>query len=204
MDKNEFMRACREGGAMLERALRQLDGAYHALLAAESRRVIRNGDAARDVVQETFIRVWQRCATFHGDSELLPWIRAILRNGILDWLRRSRREVPFGPDQEMSDEAMHALLDGWQSALPTPVEEARRAELDQCFRRCWRRFEEAAPMHATVIGWIAEDGLSNEDIGALLERTPGATREFVSQCRKRARTYLSEWYALARDLETAR
>ena len=31
---------------------------------------------------------------------------------------------------------------------------------------------------------------------ALLERTPGATREFVSQCRKRARRYYAEWYAL--------
>ena len=33
--------------------------------------------------------------------------------------------------------------------------------------------------------------------GRMLERTPGATREFISQCRKRARTYLAEWHALA-------
>jgi hypothetical protein len=28
--------------------------------------------------RKTFIKVWQRCATFRGDSELLPWIKAIL------------------------------------------------------------------------------------------------------------------------------
>jgi len=39
--------------------------------------------------------------------------------------------------------------------------------------------------------------LTREEIAALLERTPGATREFISQCRKRARTYLAEWHALA-------
>ena len=43
--------------------------------------------------------------------------------------------------------------------------------------------------------WIVEDGLTNEQISELLDRTPGATREFISQCRKRARFYLAEWYA---------
>lgn len=198
------MRACREGGATLEQALRRLDRAYHAALAAECRRVVADRDAATDVVQETFIKVWQRCASFHGDSELLPWIRAILRNGILDWLRRGRREVSLEADQEMSDATMSALLDGWRAATPTPHDDARRAELDACFRRCWQRFEAASPAHAAVIGWIAEDGLSNDEVAALLNRTPGATREFVSQCRKRARFHLAEWYALARDVEAAR
>jgi RNA polymerase sigma-70 factor (ECF subfamily) len=55
------------------------------------------------------------------------------------------------------------------------------------------------PVHANVMVWVVEDGLRNEDIAELLGRTPGATREFVSQCRKRARLYLAEWYALARD-----
>ena len=47
--------------------------------------------------------------------------------------------------------------------------------------------------------WIVEDGLSNDDIAQLLDRTPGATREFISQCRKRARVYLAEWYAITHD-----
>jgi DNA-directed RNA polymerase specialized sigma24 family protein len=47
--------------------------------------------------------------------------------------------------------------------------------------------------------WIVEDGLSNDDIAELLNRTPGATREFISQCRKRARHYLAGWYALASE-----
>ena len=48
-----------------------------------------------------------------------------------------------------------------------------------------------------MIAWIGEDGLDNEAIAQLLGRTPGATREFISQCRKKARVYLAEWYQLA-------
>ena len=54
-----------------------------------------------------------------------------------------------------------------------------------------------APAHAAVMTWIVEDGLSHGEIGQLLGRTPGATREFISQCRKRARHHFAEWYEMA-------
>jgi hypothetical protein len=48
-----------------------------------------------------------------------------------------------------------------------------------------------------VISWIVQDGLTHQEIGELLGRTPEATREFISQCRERARLHLVEWYELA-------
>jgi len=45
--------------------------------------------------------------------------------------------------------------------------------------------EGIAGARAGVISWIAEDGMTHEQIASLLGRTPGATREFISQCRKR-------------------
>lgn len=197
MDKNEFMLACREGGAAIERALRALDRSYYAPLYRRSLRSLRDAEAARDVVQETFIKVWRRCATFHGDSELLPWMQAILRRTMLDRLRRPDRETPLDGDDDMYGELTPRLREFAMSAAPGPDDEARRAQLAACFERCWSRFEQHAPAHAAVIAWIVEDGLSNEEIAILLERTPGATREFISQCRKRARVHLAEWYELA-------
>ena len=191
------MRACREGGAAIEQALRALDRNFFAMLYARALRTIRNADAARDLVQETFIKVWQRCATFQGTSELLPWIDAILRHGVLDLLRRGGREVPFDESDAMNTELAARIVELSQSEILTPDDHARREQLAECFQRCWTKFEQAAPAHAAVISWIADDGLSNDEIGALLERSPGATREFISQCRKRARVYLAEWYELA-------
>lgn len=191
------MRACREGGAAIEQALRRLDRDFFAILHARALRAVRNADAARDLVQETFIKVWQRCSTYHGDSELLPWIEAILRRGVLDLLRRNGREVPFDEGDEMNTELMARVAELSQHEITTPDDELRRAQVAECFRECWSRFEQAAPSHAAVISWIAADGLSHEEIGTLLERSPGATREFISQCRKRARVHLAEWYQLA-------
>jgi RNA polymerase sigma factor (sigma-70 family) len=197
LDKNDFMRACREGGAAIEQALRQLDRAYFRVLLGEAMRGLRNRDAARDLVQEAFIKVWRRCATFQGDSELLPWIRSILRRTLIDQIRKDGREVAIEDAQGLTVEVRAKVEELSIDRVPSPDLEARRRQLDECFRRCWERFELAAPVHALVLSWVVEGGLSHEQIAELLGRTPGATREFISQCRKRARVHLAEWYELA-------
>jgi RNA polymerase sigma factor (sigma-70 family) len=197
LDRYAFMSACRDGGVAIERALRQLDRSYFSILYRESLRGLRDAEVARDLVQETFIKVWLRCATFHGDSELLPWIKSILRHGLLDRLRKDEREVVLEDPEEPGSELQRRIAELSAEKVQRPEDEARRLQLDESFRRCWKEFEAAAPSHALVMSWIVEDGLTHEQIAELLGRTPGATREFISQCRKRARIHLAEWYELA-------
>jgi RNA polymerase sigma factor (sigma-70 family) len=197
LDKTVFMRACRDGGVEIEGALRTLDRSYFAVLYRDCMRAVRDTESARELVQETFIKVWQRCASFRGESELLPWIRVILRHAILDQLRRPLREVSMDEEGSTGGEVDARIGELSARQVPRPEEELRRRQLAECFERCWQRFAKAAPEHAQVVAWIAEDGMSHEEIAELLGRTPGATREFISQCRKRARLHLAEWYSLA-------
>jgi RNA polymerase sigma-70 factor (ECF subfamily) len=197
LEKAVFMDACREGGERIESALRTLDRAYFGVLHRDCLLALRDADAARDLVQETFIKVWQRCATFRGESELLPWIRSICRRAILDRLRQPQKEVPWELEAGMTGEAVTRIAELSGEQVPGAEDAVRQSQSAECFARCWNRFLEASPEHALVISWIAEDGLTHEQIAVLLGRTPGATREFISQCRKRARIHLAEWYALA-------
>lgn len=197
MDRTVFMQACRDGGERIEEALRSLDRSYYAVLYRECLRAVRDRDSARDLVQEVFIKVWQRCASFRGDSELLPWIRTILRRTILDRVRQPPREVSLENESDPAGDVMRRVGELSADQVTMPEDVMRERQLADCFQRCWREFMSASPEHALVISWIADDGLSHEEIAALLGRTPGATREFISQCRKRARIHLSEWYSLA-------
>lgn len=203
MDKNAFIRACREGGAAIEQALRELDRTFFAVLYRDGLRTLRDPDLTRDLVQDTFIKVWRRCATFRGDSELLPWIRSILRHRAIEHLRRPAHEIPMEDHEGLTAEASQHLLDLSVERNPTPEQLAQQREHAATFRKGWKRFLQEDPLHASVMTWVVEDGLSTEDIAQLLDRTPGATREFVSQCRKRARLYLADWFALAHDMGDA-
>jgi RNA polymerase sigma-70 factor (ECF subfamily) len=197
LEKAMFMNACREGGRQIEGALRSLDRAYFGLLHRDCLRAVHDSDAARDLVQETFIKVWQRCATFRGESELLPWIRSICRHLILDRLRQPQREVPLDLETGMTPETQARVQELSMEQVPVAEDAVKQHQLAACFERCWDKFLKSSPEHALVIAWIAEDNLTHEQIAALLGRSPGATREFISQCRKRARLYLADWYALA-------
>jgi hypothetical protein len=90
------------------------------------------------------------------------------------------------------------------TSVTTPHGELAERQIEAVFRRCFVQFAAAHPEHATVLRWVVEDGLDNAAIEALLERSPGATREFISQCRKKARPYFSAWYALVSPSEAAR
>jgi RNA polymerase sigma factor (sigma-70 family) len=197
MDKSVFMQACREGGARIESALRALDQELATGLHRECRAVVRDLTRADDLVQETFIKVWQRCATFRGDAELLSWIRGILRHTIIDFFRSTRPEDALEDENgEMTSAAAASILELSNASRDRPEDRFADAQSEHCYRRCFSRFEADFPLHASVMRWIAEDGLSNGEIETLLQRSPGATREFVSQCRKKARKYFAEWYAL--------
>jgi RNA polymerase sigma factor (sigma-70 family) len=201
LDKTLFMHACREGGAAIESALRELDRTFFAVLYRDGLRTLRDPDSTRDLVQDTFIKVWRRCATFRGDSELLPWIRTILRHAAIERLRRPTHEVPMEDSAGLTADAGLRILELSAEHNPTPERLAQRGEQAAVFRKGWQRFQQEDPLHASVMTWVVEEGMSTADIAQLLDRTPGATREFVSQCRKSARRYLAEWYALAHGLD---
>lgn len=201
LDANSFTQACREGGRQIEAWLRIVDREHGARFYREAAAALRSWQAAEDVVQDAMVKVWQRCATFRGPGEPLAWIHQIVRNTLLDALRQrttqAPREAPLHDDDgQLTQDVEAAVRDLSASQVSTPDHALAEHQVEAVFRRCFEQFAAAHPEHAMVLRWVVEDGLDNAAIEALLERTPGATREFISQCRKKARPYFSAWYAL--------
>lgn len=46
--------------------------------------------AAEDAVDEGFFDIWQKVVNYSGVGSALGWIRRIIRNKAIDWLRKSR------------------------------------------------------------------------------------------------------------------
>ncbi|WP_284618953.1 RNA polymerase sigma factor [Aquabacterium humicola] len=196
MDRHDFMRACSDGGPRIAEALRMLQRDYGRALLHEAMCALGELQAARDLVQDTLIRAWQRCAQYRGESELFPWLKTVLRHRAADELRRRRPESPLDDAQGRVLAEVEAAL---QRAAPvaTPEQQWRDAELEALYRACAQRFRRDHPAAAEVLRWIAEDELSPAEIATLLGRSPGATREYLSQCRKKARVYFHDWYLQA-------
>ncbi|MDQ6759725.1 MAG: sigma-70 family RNA polymerase sigma factor [Acidobacteriota bacterium] len=51
-------------------------------------RMVRNTAAAEDLVQETFLRIWNRVQAFDADKGALgPWVLTVARNRAIDYIR---------------------------------------------------------------------------------------------------------------------
>jgi len=141
-------------------------------------------EQADDLVQDTFLRVARSAASFRQEARLSSWLFRIALNLHIDQLRRTRPETQL-------DEAGWGVI---EQVLAVPADQCgpgiARDDVVDCFERGFAQFAGAFPQRAEVLRQVALQGWAIRDVAALLERTEGATREFLSQSRKKLRSFL--------------
>lgn len=179
MTDQECLEKIRRGGKDCTEGISQLyrDYARRFLAYFLKHRVFRQH--AEELVQDVFVKVVSRCHGFRGDTRFDAWMWAIVRNTLIDHIRRQRPEV------QLDEEGLEALINATAEA---PVEPG--TELEECVRKQYAEFAKADAKHAEILARVAFDGWSIEDVAAALQRTPGATREYLSQCRKKLKVFL--------------
>jgi RNA polymerase sigma-70 factor, ECF subfamily len=81
-------------------ALGELYDRYGRIVFTVILRVVRDAAIAEDLVQETFLRVWNRVQGFDAEKgAIAPWLLAVARNRAIDYLRsvagRERNALEF-------------------------------------------------------------------------------------------------------------
>jgi RNA polymerase sigma factor (sigma-70 family) len=91
---------------------------FHGPLLLYASRMLRDSEAARDIVQETFLKL---CAADSSSIEghLAEWLFTVCRNRALDILRKEQRMIQLREDQ------MHRCL----CPQPGPLDLAERQDL---------------------------------------------------------------------------
>jgi len=99
----------------------------------------RIGDASEreDIVQNVLISLHRARHTYRAERRFGPWLRAIVRNASIDWLRARARRLPDAPDADVEtladpspqavwpgDDALSPELEGALAALPASQRQA--------------------------------------------------------------------------------
>jgi RNA polymerase sigma-70 factor (ECF subfamily) len=66
---------------------------HTAPIFALCRRMVQDEREALDLVQDIFVRAWERLTTFRGQSTLATWLHRLGVNVVLEHLRASRRDA---------------------------------------------------------------------------------------------------------------
>jgi RNA polymerase sigma-70 factor (ECF subfamily) len=149
-------------------------------LLALASRLLGDADEARDVAQESFLRVWKNAATWRSaDARFDTWLHRVVLNLCYDRLR-SRREQPLG------DDTQHTEI---PDPSPPPEDElhaqAQRAHMATALAALPDRQREAI-----VLQYYQE--MSNIEAAALMQISVDALESLLSRGRSNLRRYLAE------------
>jgi RNA polymerase sigma factor (sigma-70 family) len=144
------------------------------------------GEEAKDVLQETFIRVFKAASSYSGNGSAKSWLWQIGRNCLTDHLRKrgrvQEREVLF------DDDGWGRLLESTPAPAQTIVEQD---SLEDCISRGVNVYGQQMPDRAYVLT-LQMEGAGIEEIAAQIGRSIAATKEYLSQCRKKLRPFISD------------
>jgi RNA polymerase sigma-70 factor (ECF subfamily) len=159
-------------------AFRVLVERYQGRVYGMALRVLRNEDAARDAVQDGFLKAYGALDRFEGRSSFYTWLYRIVMNQCLDRRRRDRsdREV------EWNDEVATGLEQGGAMAATAPDVAAERGELREVLGRAIADLPEDA---RRTIQLREIDGLSYKEIAAALGVPKGTVMSRLHYARRR-------------------
>lgn len=172
------------GGAKREQGVTLLYGKYGKFLRAIFIRETRTQADAEDLLQETFIKIVKSAESYRGDAPLIAWIRQIAKNTLLDYFRYKKAH----PSETFDDEGW-AILEHGAEELQVIDPPITGDTLEDCVARGFREFAKTEPDRARALSFIV-DGHETRKIAGLINRTEGATREYLSQCRKKVEEFL--------------
>ena len=181
MDDLESLKKIRAGGAARSEGVSELYRRYALRMVAYFLRNRLPRAEAEDLTQDVFLSVVRNCEQFRGDARIDAWLWSIARNRLIDKVRASR------PTESVDEEELLQLSDGTFEDASANVQ-----DLVDCVRRGFGRFALAHHDRAQALILSVAEGWSVAELAAFLGRTPGATREYVSQCRKRLREFLED------------
>lgn len=160
---NELLARCALGD---RQAFEQLYRASSAQLFGLALRIVRQQDLASEVLQEAFVKIWQRAGDFRPDlARASTWMGTIVRNQAIDRLRRQAH-------QPSASEPLEALVD----EASGPEENTARARRDQALHRCLDELEGEQHM-AMRIAYF--EGLTHEEVAARMDRPLGTVKSWL-------------------------
>jgi RNA polymerase sigma-70 factor, ECF subfamily len=157
-------------------ALAELYDRYGRIAYSLILRVVRDSGIAEDLVQETFLRVWNRVHGFDAEKGAIgPWLLAVARNRAIDYLRsaggRERNAVEFEETE--------------RPALYTDME--RDLLLSDSARRVKSAMEKLSENQRQVIELAYFEGLSQTEMAERMGQPLGTVKTWVRAALKNLR-----------------
>lgn len=165
---NQLVDACIKGD---REAQRHLYDRFAAAMLVVAMRYTKSDQEAEDVLQEAFIKVFEKIKTFREESSLAFWIKRIVVNTALN---SQRSKLYMFPMVDVED--MHNELDTGLSISQFH------------FKELLKFIQELPPGCQSIFNLYAIEGYSHQEIAELLDISVGTSKSQYSRARQLLQT----------------
>ena len=163
-----------------QRAFAELYRLTSAHLYGVALRILRESGAAEEVLQESFVSVWNHAGSYVSSrSQPLTWLTSIVRNRCLDHLRRREVETIAIDDDE---HGMTIADDG-----PSPLEMLLSGADARAVRNCVEALE-TGQKQAVALAFYR--GLTHSQLARHLKQPLGTVKSWVRRALERLKACL--------------
>lgn len=234
MTEEEIITLIRAGGKALDAGVKAL---YQTMAQPMLRFFVHqgvSGEEAKDVLQETLVKIVRNSETFGGSGTAKAWMWQVARNCLIDHQRKRANLQPSAYENELVESNASSVAEirmngsteernglqvttfqyagkpvsnerrrlttsvsdaEWQHIEKTEASPGFEAFVDersaeQCVSEGLDAFSKQEPERSYVL-MMQMDGSSIEEIGQLIGRTVAATKEYLSQCKKKIQPFIA-------------
>lgn len=181
---------------LVDRARRGDMAAYDELVQRYQQRIYAtvyhmtsNHEDANDLAQEAFIKAYQALKSFKGGSSFYTWVYRIAVNKTINFLKQRKNRTHMS----LNDLDFNAENDPDLVALTSEKTPRREANLTELQEKLNEAMQQLSEQHRLVVTLHDVQGLSHEEIAAIMECNIGTVRSRLFYARQQLQGYLSDY-----------
>lgn len=163
----QLIRACKRGDQKAQFEVYRL---YHVAMYNTTLRIVGDSDDAEDVMQEAFLKAFTKLRTYRGEVSFGAWLKRIVINKALDFLRLKRELISLdevGEIEEIQDDP------------PETMETAYKAET---IKRAMFSLPEG---YRIVLSLILLEGYDHAEVAGILNISNATSRTQYHRAKKK-------------------
>lgn len=177
-EENAFIKELKDPKTQ-EKAYRELMSLYKERLYWHIRKIVLIHDDADDVLQNTFLKIFNNISKFKGDSKLYSWMYRIATNESLTHLKK----------KASLNKIDHETL---QNQLVEKLEADVYFDGDEIQFKLQKALATLPQKQKLVFNMKYFDHMKYDDISEILETSVGALKASYHHARKKIEAYLTE------------
>ena len=148
-------------------------------------RYIKDKDTAQEIVQEAFIKIFEKLDKFDFNGSFEGWIRRVLVNTAIDSIRKAKKD-PFLVDNEAS-----TFRNVEEDALEIE-EQVEVVELKA--EMAMEAIQQLSPAYRTVFNLYVMENYSHKQIGEMLGISEGTSKSNLAKAKANLKNSLKQQF----------